>query len=248
MMIIATIVIIKTHALHKKHSKDVKSQPQMDINGDNIIEKCSENINNTLQELIQVLNRIIDGVTTENLKELRATNKKVKEINKKSKRLKDNIHLTVKELQEDSIETGHYYVQVLDYLREIGHAISFISKPSLDHVDNNHKVMIPAQAEELENIKKYLADFIANVMDIISSKDFERNDLVFNQQQNILNYIDKSRKNQIKRIKRNETGTRNSMLFLNIVQETKNLTLYIGNLLKSYRDFVIYDNNKNNKS
>ncbi len=249
MMVIASIVIIKTHALHKKRSSsEIKSQTFLDINGDNIIEKCSENINNTLKALINALNRIIDGITTENLKELRATNKDVKEINKKSKRLKDNIHLTVKELQEDSIETGHYYVQVLDYLREIGHAISFISEPSLEHVDNNHKGMIPPQAEELITIKNNFANYIADVMEVISNKDFEKIDIVFNQQQNILNYIDKCRKNQIKRIKRNETGTKNSMLYLNIMQETKNLTLYIGNLLKSYRDFVIYDNNKNNKS
>ncbi len=46
------------------------------------------------------------------------------------------------------------------------------------------------------------------------------------------------RKKQIKRIKAKVVGTRNSGLYIGILQETKNYILYLGNLLKSHRDFI----------
>ncbi len=45
-------------------------------------------------------------------------------------------------------------------------------------------------------------------------------------------------KKQIKRIKANEAGTRNSVLYLGILNETKNFLLDTINLLKSHRDFI----------
>jgi Na+/H+ antiporter NhaB len=50
-------------------------------------------------------------------------------------------------------------------------------------------------------------------------------------------FIDAVRKKQVKRIKANEVGTRNSMLFLGLLSEYKNLMLRAVNLTKSYRDF-----------
>ncbi|MCF8234331.1 MAG: inorganic phosphate transporter [Bacteroidales bacterium] len=248
MMIIALIVIIKTHAVHKRRSSEAKKHEEIEvINEENIVQKSADNIINTLNEVVEAYDETMEGLGKEDLKILKSVYKKTTEINKTSKRLKDNIHHTVDELQEDSVETGHYYVQVLDYLREIGHALNFITSPSLDHVKNNHKGMIPPQIEELGQIKNGLAEYIKECNVIISNNDFSKMNEVTNIQQNLLKLIDQNRKNQIKRIKRAETGTKNSMLFLNNLQETKNLVLFILNLLKSYRDFVIYDNKINGK-
>ncbi|GAJ07184.1 unnamed protein product, partial [marine sediment metagenome] len=57
--------------------------------------------------------------------------------------------------------------------------------------------------------------------------------------------IEKLRKRQIKMIKREEAGTKNSLLFLNTLTESKNLILNSINILKAQRDFVNYS--KNNK-
>jgi len=46
-------------------------------------------------------------------------------------------------------------------------------------------------------------------------------------------------------IKREEAGTKNSLLFLNTLTESKNLILNSINILKAQRDFVNYS--KNNK-
>jgi hypothetical protein len=49
-------------------------------------------------------------------------------------------------------------------------------------------------------------------------------------------------KRQIRRVKAGESTTRSSILFLDIVNESKIITLQSGNLMKSHRNFrVQYD-------
>ena len=58
-------------------------------------------------------------------------------------------------------------------------------------------------------------------------------------QQKVLEMLNDARKKQIKRIKQNEAGTRNSILYLAIINETKNIMLHTVNLLKAQRDFIL---------
>ncbi|MCF8230361.1 MAG: inorganic phosphate transporter [Bacteroidales bacterium] len=246
MMIVALVVVIKTHGLHKRRASEQQKNEVLDnINQENILQKSADTIIDTLKGVIDVYGKTIESLGEEDLKKLKSVFKESAEINKTSKRLKDNIHRIVDELQEDMIETGHYYVQVMDYLREIGHATNFIAEPALEHVKNNHKGLIPQQINELIDIKKGMNEYIKVISEVIVSKNFNKIDSIGNTQQDLLKMIDSVRKNQIKRIKKAETGTKNSMLFLNILQESKNLVLFMLNMLKSYRDFVIYDNKIN---
>ena len=54
----------------------------------------------------------------------------------------------------------------------------------------------------------------------------------------ILAELSKMRKAHLKRIKSDNTGTRISLLYLDILSETKNLVLFIMNLAKTSRDFA----------
>ncbi|MFW5707237.1 MAG: hypothetical protein ACOC12_04895, partial [Bacteroidota bacterium] len=62
------------------------------------------------------------------------------------------------------------------------------------------------------------------------------------QNQEIVTELEKIKKFQIRLIKAEKVGTRNSMVIFNYLSETKNMLLYTVNLLKSQRDFLA--NNK----
>ena len=67
------------------------------------------------------------------------------------------------------------------------------------------------------------------------------------EQQKLLVFLDTIRKNQIKRIRANEVGTRNSMLYLNLLAETKNLLLQLINMEKAQRDFSEFITNNSKR-
>ena len=243
---IALYTVIRTHtSFHKKQAenKKLKRLADEDLHAKNIMTKCSLEVRNMLKSVVNVFNDTIVGLTNEDRKSLKNVCKEVDNLNTDAKYLKTNVHNTLLKLQEEEGETGHYYVQVIDYLREMAHALSFISNPSYDHIDNNHKPLLQVQIEELNELKNSVTELFNVIIQTIEKNEFGNIPSLIEKQQVILDLIKYGRKNQIKRIKLNEAGTRNSTLYLGILNEIKNFLLQSVNLVKAQRDFVEYQIN-----
>jgi Na+/phosphate symporter len=187
----------------------------------------------------ELYNTIINGFIGEKRKKLKHVLKEVRKLNKEIKSFKKNVHETVRTLQiEESIETGDYYVQLLDYLRETAHCMNFIAQPVFEHVDNNHAPLNENQANDLKGFSKRFSVYVDNVIKTISSGKYSEINKLNNLMLEILAELSKMRKAHLKRIKSDNTGTRVSLLYLDILSESKNLALYIINLAKTSRDFA----------
>jgi len=242
MLLVALFFLIRTHAIHKDRStkeKELEALSEEEIQDGNVVEKCTREINHMLNTVINTFNETIDSVSKEDRKKLKEINKKVERLNDEAKSIKNNVHYTLSKLEEDDIETGHFYVQVTDYLREMAHSLTFIAGPSYDHIANQHKSLNKDQIKELKELNKQITLLFTNTMHIIENNAFDQiRDNVLNQQQETLNFIDEYRKSQIKRIKKKKTSTKNSILYLQLLNEMKNFTLHTVNLLKAQRDFI----------
>ncbi|MCD4681552.1 MAG: inorganic phosphate transporter [Bacteroidales bacterium] len=253
LILLALFIVVKTRITHRKKAKEKEKKVReeeltLELEDEDVLRNCTVNVTNILSEILGAYNKTFDGLTQENLKDLKKASKSIKTLTLQSKELKDNINKTIKKLREDSIETGYFYVQVLDYLREIIHSIYYISQPSLEHIANNLKPLTEEQIIELITIKDELNDLFSSILQVIIDGKFKDINIILQKQQTLLDLIQTSNRNQLKRIKNAESGTKNSLLYLNILSETKNLILYAINLLKSQRDFAQYqDNKKNNK-
>ncbi len=247
-VLIALYTVIRTHASFNKKeaiNNKIKRLSDEELHADNIMTKCSLEVRNMLKAVVTVFSDTIEGITNEDRKKLKNICKDVDDLNMESKHLKNNVHNTLSRLQEEEGETGHFYVQVIDYLREMAHALSFISNPSYDHVDNNHKPLLKAQIEELDDLNKGIKELFEAIIDTIEKNNYSNIPELIEQQQDILDKLKSGRKKQIKRIKNNEAGTRNSILYLGILNEIKNFLLQSINLVKAQRDFIEYQmNNK----
>ena len=96
-------------------------------------------------------------------------------------------------------------------------------------------------------LRDKIVDIYSNqIVDIISGNKFNIVDNVYLLQAEIVDEITSMKKKQIKMIKKEEAGTRNSMLYFEILNETKNLVLYMANVLKAQREFVRYNEGKVN--
>lgn len=242
LLAMAILILIRTHLHHKKRQSKAKNEKNLSdqiIMHDNIKTRCSSEVNNMLDNVIQVFNETIIGLSNENRRHMKKVCNRVDELNKDAKYLKDNVHQTLYKLQEGSADSGHFYVQVIDYLREMAHSLSFISHPSYTHIDNNHKGLIEEQIKELNVLKDDITLLFSGVTRIIETNAFEDLKDILNHQQEILDDLNKLRKTQIKRIKDAKTGTKNSILYLGLLNEIKNLILQTINLLKSQRDFQL---------
>ena len=237
LLAIAIGLLIKSHLLHKKKTKQLTDEEIVDEVS--IVNRCTNELRKYLKQSIKVYNRTIDGLTTENRRQLKEVNEEVEALNMEAKKLKYNVYYVLKQLEADSIETGHYYVQVIDYQRELAHSLEFVSRPSLQHVENQHKGLTREQAAELKDLSNQLSDLFDDILEMIKQNDYTRVPDAIKKQQDILEDLNKIRKKQVKRIKQGETGTRNSVLYLGLLNEIKNLLLHTINILKAQRDFIL---------
>ncbi len=245
MVLLAVFIVYRTHKIHmKREVADAESVKESElVNDDNILTSCVDSVTSILNQSQLAFKKTIAALSDEDVKELRKIQKTVEKLAKKAKSKKNTVTHIIAKLREDSIESGHFYVQVLDYLREVLHSLNFTVTPAYEHVDNNHKPLGQAQKAELKTLSNMLASYFAHISTDITASNFNNLENIIVEQQKILNLIDLFRKNEVKRIKKEAVSTRNSLLFMNTLQETKNLCLFALNLYKAQRDFVVYRKN-----
>ena len=236
---IAVGLLIKSHLLHKKKVEAAKVEDETLATDDSIVKKCTKEVTKSLKDVLKTFTKTVEGLTNEDRKTLKQVNKDVEELNAEAKKLKYNVYTVLKKLEADSIETGHYYIQVIDYLREIAHSLTFVVSPSLQHIENQHKGLTKAQAAELKQISDDISVFFDDIMKMIKENDYTSVPDAIKKQQDILEIVNDARKKQVKRIKQSETGTRNSVLYLGLLNEIKNIMLHTVNLMKAQRDFIL---------
>jgi len=181
----------------------------------------------------------------EDRKKMKKVIHSVNDLNQQAKELKYNLYPTLRKLEEEFIETGHYYVQILDYLREIAHCLKFIADPVFDHLDNNHPALLKEQVKELHGLNEAVSSFYDEILIIIKKQNYKILDKLIKEQQDILELIVKIKKKHIKLLKTESFSTRSSLMYLNLLAESKNLVLYSVNMVKSHRDFILSDKTNN---
>jgi len=240
LVITVIYIIYKTHCSHKK--KQAELAKDLEQYGDavekSIKEICTKRISGILDSVSDIYSSNINDLIKEDRKSYKKLKKELDKINKNSKKIKNNVYETLDQLNIDSLENGHYYVQVTDYLREIAHSLTYSILPCQEHIENHHKGMNSDQTGELKNLSQKTIKYLAEINKIIKKQNFEKIDSIISNQQSIIEYIDNCRKNQVKRIKKKDTGNKASLLYFSILNETKNVILQSLNLLKSQRDFV----------
>ncbi|MDD4747975.1 MAG: inorganic phosphate transporter [Salinivirgaceae bacterium] len=204
------------------------------------VENSNDFVKKALIQISKIFFVTVNGLIEEDRKSLKNINQDTEDFNQHIKTLKNDMYIVIRKLNEVSIESGQYYVQVLDYMREAAHALHFMSQPVFDHVNNNHKPVTEEQRAELIDLSEKMSEFFNLALHLINENDHYKTKMIVTRISEILELINNSRRSQIKRIKSGDVNTRNSVLYLTILQETKSMILHIGNMLKSLRDFATH--------
>jgi phosphate/sulfate permease len=246
LLILIILFFVKSYSLHRKRDAERKRNEEvgeiegLEVNGDNVQRSCTKNVYKTLSQVAILYSNSVSGIIDLKRPVLKQTVKAIKLLNSEIKILKDNIYETVAKLKEDDVESGHHYVQVLDYLRETAHCLTFIADPVFEYINNNHPALNKDQQAELRDTAQRINEFFTKVIKIIKIEEYSTLDNVISSQASLLDTFTKLKKRQLKRIKNRETGMKSSTIYLNTLTESKNLILYTINLLKAQRDFVAY--------
>ncbi len=228
----------------KKEEKRMSSDIFKPGSSDDVLYNCTKGVLEITEEAIQIYNRTLVALFKENRKVLKDMVEEADELCESARERRHNLMDTLNNLESNNIDTGHFYVQVVDYINEVAKALVHITRPSFDHINNHHQGLSKDQIHDLMSVNNDVEDIFAKINAMLSSKDFSDIDAVLELRDTIFDKIVDAIKKQIRRIKADpdQTSTRANMLYLNLLTETKTMVLQGRNLIKSQKYFI--DNNK----
>ncbi|HKK80897.1 MAG TPA: inorganic phosphate transporter [Prolixibacteraceae bacterium] len=242
MVAIALFVIIRTQVAFRKRSAKSKEEEEeameQNINTNIVLEKCNKNTVKAIIATSKAYSLCFEGFFENDRQQLKNAMNETDDFNEKAKKLKDTVYKNISRLQQDSIETGHLYVQVVDYLREMAHSLNFIVSPVYTHFENKHKPFKKDQIEDFNEFATELNEFFNHALHILKEEKFDQLDELIKMREDLFSRLKKLEKKQIKRLKSKDVSTRNSMLYFKVINETKNLLLHLINVVKAQRDFI----------
>lgn len=239
----------------KKENEDIEEDEEIVISIDNktisaqhILEKILNTSERMFNDIPEILDNCINGLYNEDLKAFQ----KAKDINsvwqKKTKRMKNKISKVIDKLSEESVYAGNQYVRIVEHLRDLYYASQMIVNPGKQHVVNYHKPFSKEQNEALKSINSELRNYFNMIREGLNNAD---NELIINvkaKRNQVLDLLEIERKAQLKRIKKSHTSIRNSMLFIDILNEYKNMLLLGYSLVKvivEFKNELLSENNDN---
>ncbi len=203
-----------------------------------ILHQCGDEVRDVMDKVTKIYNRTLLGVMKENRKVLRDMVKESNDLFYQARERKYAMMPILHKLQGSDIETSHYYVQVVDYLSEVTKALVHITRPCFDHIDNNHEGFSKEQVRDLMLVNDNVKKVYDTINGMLQTSDFSDMDKVMHMRDELMEMINDVIKNQLRRINDNEGSTKASVLYLNILNETKTMVLQSRNLLKSQKYFV----------
>jgi len=170
---------------------------------------------------------------------LRKTDKHVAKLNEEIDSLKDGVFYFIKSLDETSVQGSRFYIMVLGYLQDVAQSISYISRASYKHVNNNHKNLKKGQIKDLKTIDIALSELLIKEAAIFENRDLDNLNALLVEKNELLKDVRTSIEKQVSRIRTDETSPKNSSLYFSILLETKDLIKALMSLLETYEEFYL---------
>lgn len=240
-VLIAVYVMYRTQLIHKERTKEVIEKPTPSINQSMevlIKAEATAEVCETVQKIADVYVKGIEGLNAEDRKQLKKALKNITSITQHIRQLKRSAIERIKTSEVDTKECGLYYIHVYDNLMDVSKVMISIIDPAFAHVDNNHKTFTPEQKDEILAVSNGFKQLAAHVSRAVSEKDFEKYSLIQKELDVYLEEIKKLNKIQFRRLKNEKSGTKISMLYLEILNKTKIIAQGLLSLLKAQATLI----------
>lgn len=198
----------------------------------------TEHVCASMEKVTMIYDRTIVAVFKENRKVLRDMVREAEEFYHSTREQKYEIIPLLRTLEESDVNTGHFYVQVVDYISETSKALLHITRPCYKHVDNNHTGLSKEQVYDLKRINDRVEEIFGEINDMLRSRSFDNMESILNKRDEMFDLIDEVMQNQLRRLRDTGGSSSANMLFFNILTETKTMILHSRNIMKSLEHFV----------
>lgn len=241
LLLLVVFLIIQFTLVHNKRiaKEEAKESTQNIENEQDLINICSTEMEEAIESTIRIYRSTLEGLFKENRKQLNKLHKEADALYRKYKNRRHyEVVPTLKRLESAPVEVGQFYIQVIDYFYEISKSLKVMTESSYKYIDDNHEGFSKEQVSDLTKLSEQVIEVASEFVRMIQTWDYSKFDNLLDKRHIIAELYSVATSNQIKRAKSKTSGTRNSILFLSLLNETKIIALQSSNLMKSQKRLV----------
>ncbi|MDD3715657.1 MAG: inorganic phosphate transporter [Candidatus Marinimicrobia bacterium] len=222
-------VLYRTFAHHRK--TEIANSLRKEEDGD-ILGICNQHTRRILNYIPELLKDTVEAIYTGDRKNIKQLQMKINLLLLDTKNRKNHFTVNLRNLEEDSLECGQFYLQMLHYIREFSHSTEYFVNAAHEHIMNNHRCIIEEQYEELCVLHKGVEQIFSSVAGAIDTQDFKEKEKIKRSQEKMLDLISSYQINQVRRVKNGQTNTRNTMLYMTLLYGIRDILVHLVRLLK----------------
>ena len=247
--VIAVIIFIilllvgKNYIQHKKENKTIREEEIALIVESNsfqgVIEETGTTIEAVMGKSFDIFRFIIAGLSTNDIKSIEKARKKSNKLADEIEGLDNRLFYFIRNLEDSSIAASNFYIELLQYLHDLSEDLSYLSKISYNHLNNNHRKLKLAQIRELMFIETNLKNTFKEAREAFQQKqNIKEFQDVLLEKSKIFELIDDKINTQIERTRAEETSPRSTALYFNFLIRTKELITHKFELIDKYYTVV----------
>ncbi|MEG1260171.1 MAG: inorganic phosphate transporter [Akkermansia sp.] len=239
LLALTVFILVKSTILHRKREVKLTEKSFEQVSEDNIVEVCTTQVTDSVEKISQIFAATVDDLIQGDRRALKDLATESSSLAAKClERHKYDILPILYKMQTRSLETGYHFVQALDHLTEASQSLEQFTGSIFSYVDNNHTPFTIEQVDDLKEICIEMNKLLEDICLMLKTGNYSKFDYTVVEHEQLLQMIVRATKRQIKRAQRNQSRTRSSILYLNMLNETRFMAVQLRALANDQRNFV----------
>jgi hypothetical protein len=237
---LVVLIVIRTHRVHRTREQQERAAEVFNLrkitDAEAAMTTTSEHAGILLGEVREILDVAFTGLFASDRPTLKANRYRQRTVQRWSNVIAANIFKVLRLLQRAQVEDSQRYAQTISSLQEITESLRDLVMRAHLHVANNHAGLLPAQKEELEQVRRSVGGILDTASSALSRRSRPDPKAAADAYRALRLLAHQLDQNQIARIQDNSSKTRLSILFYSFLWDSLKIAEQTINLIGVFRE------------
>ena len=247
MMVLAIFLLIRSNIRYRKKAEEENgdvtfNQMMLSTDKGEILKLLSKHISESQADFLEYVNttfrQITDGFIKENLGMLQKAESTMRRKREELKNCRRKEMIGFRRIDpEAAMEKNTWFHLGRNSCEEILYCLRRIADPCEEHVDNNFEPLSQEQIKEFIPLRDTVLFLLRRTEKILQTDSYNEVDEVRREAEELKDCLEKAREAQMKRMQSTKENITVAYLYLNLLQETRELTSSLRHLLRASKGF-----------
>jgi phosphate/sulfate permease len=239
LVLLAIASISRSIAVHKRREarkarREAYARTTAHLRAEEMVQRTVASVASMLATSRKALEVSLDGLLKDDLPEVRRSERIIEGQRRENREFRYAFYSNIGRIEEEQLEGSRTYLLMYDLEQDYLQSAEFIIRAISEHVGNAHAPLLPDQAGRLRDIQQRVAAYLESIENGLRESSFSSYPSVLEQKQELHQDIERLLAMQVRGIKKKTYSARNSLLFLSLVLEIKDLIAVAARFYKLY--------------